>query len=84
MFYSTIAMPLFFQIALGPSGKAKRYCMKSGTREQFEENLVNQFPSEKIAISKLMKIVDVRECVTYSVLMLTFLLLLSRYNVLHR
>ena len=51
---------LFFQIALGPSGKAKRYCMKSGTREQFEENLVKQFPSEKIAISKLMKIVDVR------------------------
>ena len=44
---------------MGPSSKAKRYNMQSGTRQQFRENLEKQFPSEKEAIGKLMKLLDV-------------------------
>ena len=44
---------------MGPSSKAKRYPMSSGTREHWAENLEKQFPSEKEAIAKLMKLLDV-------------------------
>ena len=33
--------------------------MVSGTREQFAKNLENYFPTEKEAIAKFMKVIDV-------------------------
>ena len=44
---------------MGPSSKAKRYPMSSGTRKHWAENLEKQFPTEKAAIAKLMKLLDV-------------------------
>ena len=46
---------------MGPSSKAKRYPMSSGTRQHWAENLEKLFPSEKEAVAKLMKLLDVRK-----------------------
>ena len=55
-----VCMYLSKQVAVGQPSKAKRYCMKSGTKEQFVANLEKQFPTERKSIAKLMKLLEVR------------------------
>ena len=44
-----------------PEGeKFKRYTMKAGTRQEFLENLVSQFPGDREALHNWMDLIEVR------------------------
>ncbi|XP_045171991.2 all-trans-retinol 13,14-reductase-like [Mercenaria mercenaria] len=48
----------FDSVALGDPGKAKWFTLTSGSRQKFAEHLEKQFPSEKVAIDKFMKLLN--------------------------